>query len=190
MKRKIGDHFRACTACQQTKVVRHVVSPISSAKMPKSRFTTDLCGPNSEFQVFSYLLACIGRFTRFVSVYPLRNLTTESAIIGINSHVTTFGQMQPLRLDNGVQWTSKLLRDYCKFLGCDVCISNTRYSESNGLVEQTKKNIKIALTAKLNRKNWVFYVGSVVLSINSMFCDELGCSSAYLVFFFGTTFAR
>ena len=30
MKRKIGDHFCACIASQQTKVVRHVISPIAS----------------------------------------------------------------------------------------------------------------------------------------------------------------
>ena len=186
MKRKIGDRVRACTACQRTKVVRHVVSPIASAKMPKSRFTTvhaDLCGPYPECQGFSYLLVCIDRFTRFVSVYPLRNLRTESAIIGINSHVATFGQMQTLRVDNGVQWTSKLFRDYCKFLGCDLCISNTRYPESNDLVERAIKNIKVALTAKLDRENWMFYVGSIVLSLNSMYREELGCSSADLVFF-------
>ena len=91
--------------------------------------------------------------------------------------------MQALRVDNGVQWTSKLFRDYCKFLGCDLCISNTRYPESNGLVERAIKNINVALTAKLDRENWMFYEGSIVLSINSMFREELGCSSADLVFF-------
>ena len=186
MKRKIGDRVRACSAYERTKVVRQVVSPISSAKVPKSRFTTahaDLCSPYPECQGFSYLLVCIDRFTRFVSVYLLRNFRTKSAIIGINSHVATFGQMQTLRVDNGVQWTFKLFRDYCKFLGCDLCNSNTRYPESNGLVERAIKNIKVALTAKLDRENWMFYVGSIVLSLNSMFREELGCSSADLVFF-------
>ena len=41
----------------------------------------------------------------------------------------------------------------------------------------------MALTAKLNRLNWVFYLGSVVLPINSMHRRELGCSLADIVFF-------
>ena len=40
-----------------------------------------------------------------------------------------------------------------------------------------------ALTAKLDWQNWTFYVGTVVLSINTMFKPELGCSSAELVYF-------
>jgi len=186
MRRKVSNRVRSCEACQKSKVYRHVVSPISSIKMPASRFNTihaDLCGPYPESQGYSYLLVCIDRFTRFISVYPLRNLRTESVIIGMNSFISTFGQMQHLRVDNGVQWTSKLFRDYCKFLGCDLCISNTRYPESNGLVERAIKNIKVALTAKLDRENWVFYIGPIVLSINSMFRAELGCSSADIVFF-------
>ena len=93
---------------------------------------------------FSNLLVCIDRFTRFISVYPLRNLKTESVIIGINSFISTFGQMQHLRVENGVQWTSKLFRDYCKFSGYDLRMSNTRYPESTGLVERAIKNIKSA----------------------------------------------
>ena len=91
--------------------------------------------------------------------------------------------MQHLRVDNGVQWTSKLFRNYCKFLGCVLCISNTRYPESNGLVDRAINNIKVALTAKLDRENWTFCLETIVLSINTMFREELGCSSADLVFF-------
>ena len=186
INRKIRDRVRSCEACQKTKVYRHVISPIAPAKMPATRFSTvhaDLCGPYPECQGYSYLLVCVDRFTRFVSAYPLQNIKTESVIVGMNSYLSTFGQMQSLRVDNGVQWTSRLFREYCAFLGCDLCISNTRYPESNGLVERNIKNIKVALTAKLNRLNWVFYLGSVVLSINSMHRRELGCSSADIVFF-------
>ena len=186
MKRKIRDRVRCCESCQKTKIFRHVVSPISSAKMPTSRFSTihaDLCGPYPCCQGFSYLLVCIDRFTRFVSAYPLRDIKTESVIIGMNAHIGTFGQMQILRVDNGVQWNSKLFRDYCQFLGCDLCVSNTRYPESNGLVERAIKTIKVALTAKLDRQNWIFYVGTVVLSLNCMFRHELRCFPSDLVFF-------
>ena len=64
-----------------------------------------------------------------------------------------------------------------------MCISNTRYPESNGLVERAIKNIEVALTAKLDRESWMFYVGSLLLSLNSMFREELGCSSTDFVFF-------
>ena len=93
MKRKIRDRVCYCESCQKTKIFRHVVSPISSAKMPTSRFSTvhaDLCGPYPCCQGFSYLLVCIDRFTRFVSAYPLRDIKTEFVIIGMNAHIGTF----------------------------------------------------------------------------------------------------
>ena len=186
MNRKIKDRVKACTACQQSKVYRHVVSPIASAKMPDARFDTihaDLCGPFPECQGFSYLLVCIDRFSRFVTAYPLRNAKSESVVLGINSFVSMFGQMRILRVDNGVQWNSTLFREYVSYLGCDLCISSTRYPESNGLVERAIKNIKVALTAKLDRNHWLFYLGTIVLSLNTMYREELGGSPSDLVFF-------
>ena len=115
MNRKIKDRVKACTACQQSKVYRHVVSPIASAKMPDARFDTihaNLCGLFPECQGFSYLLVCIDRFSRFVTAYPLRNAKSESVVLGINSFVSMFGQMRILRVDNGVQWNSTLFREY------------------------------------------------------------------------------
>jgi len=50
-------------------------------------------------------------------------------------------------------------------------------------MERAIKNIKVALTTKLDRQSWMFYVGTIVLSINTMYFEELGCSSAELVFF-------
>ena len=102
-------------------------------------------GPFSNVNDFHTLLVCIDRFARFISVYPLRNLKTESVIIGINSFISTFGQMQHLDVDNGVQLIFKLLRDYSKFLRCDLCLRNARYPENNGLVERAIKNIKVVL---------------------------------------------
>ena len=188
MCRKITDRVRACTGCQRSKVYRHVVSPVTSCKMPSARFDTvhaDLCGPYPECQGFSYLLVCIDRFSRFVTAYPLRNIQTESVIIGMNAYISTFGQMRVLRVDNGVQWTSNLFKNYVTFLGCELSISNTRYPESNGLVERVIKNIKVALTAKLDRNHWLFHLGAIILSLNTMHREELGCSPAELMFFQG-----
>ena len=156
--------------------------------MPTARLDTvhaDLCGPYSECQGFSYLLVCIDRFSRFVTAYPLLNIQTESVIIGMNAYMSTFGQTRVLRVDNGVQWTSNLFKDYVTILGCELSVSITRHLKSNGLVERVIKNIKVALTAKLDRNHWLFHLGAIILSLNTMHQVELGCSPAELMFFQG-----
>ena len=183
MNRKIKDRVKACTACQQSKVYRHVISPTASVKMPDDRFDTihaDLCGPFPDCQGFSYLLVCIDRFSRFVTAYPMRNAKSEFVVLGINSFVSMFGQMLILRVNYGVQWNSTLFREYVSYLGCDLCISNTRYPESNGLVDRAIKNITVALTAKRDRNHWLFYLSTIVLSLSTMYREELGGSPCLL----------
>ena len=87
--------------------------------------------------------------------------------------------MRTLRVDNGVQWTSKLFEDYVKCHGCDLCTSSTRYPESNGLAERAIKTIKVALTAKLDRYIWTFYLKAIVLSLNTMYRNDLECSLSH-----------
>ena len=188
MRRKIRNRVRACTSSQRSKIYRHVVSPIVSCKMSTTRLDTvhaDLCGPYPECQEFLYLLVCIDKFSRFVTSYPLRNIQAETVIIGMNAYISIFGQMRVLRVDNGVQWTSNLCKDYVTFLGCELSVSNTRHPESNGLVERVIKSTKVALTAKLDRNHWLFHLGAIILSLNTRHRVELGCSPAELMFFQG-----
>ena len=115
--------YKHAPVAEDPKVYRHDVSPIVSCKMPTARLNTvhaDLCGPCPECQRFSYLLVCIDKFLRFVTAYPLRNIQTESLVIDMNAYIVTFGQMRVLRVDNGVQWTSNLFKDYVTFLECDL----------------------------------------------------------------------
>ena len=126
---------------------------------------------------------CFDRFSTFSFTFSLQNIRATTVIVGINSFVGIFGQIQTLRVDNGVQWTSKVFQDYVKYLGCDLCISSMRYPESNGLAERAIKSIKVALTAKLDRDNWTFHLGAIVRSSNIIYRNELECSPSDLMFF-------
>ena len=57
------------------------------------------------------------------------------------------------------------------FLRCDP--------ESNGLLERVIKNIKIALTAKLDRNHWFFYFGASILSLDTMHPAEFMCFQVF-----------
>ena len=59
MKRKIRERVKACISCQRAKISRHIISPLTSCKMPPARLDTihaDLCGLFPECQGFSHLL--------------------------------------------------------------------------------------------------------------------------------------
>ena len=105
MKRKIRERVKACISCKRAKISRHIISPLTSCKMPPARLDTihaNHCGAFPECQGFSHLLVCIDRFSRFIFTFPLQNIRATTVIVGINSFVSIFGQMRTLRVNNGV----------------------------------------------------------------------------------------
>ena len=185
MNARIRDLVKSCISCQRAKVGRHVISPLTSIAMPTERFNhiqVDICGPFPPSQGFSYLFICVDRFTRWVEAYPMPDQSTSSVIAALGNHIQMFGTFSYIHSDSGCQFTSAAFKDYCRFLGCEHRISNIRYPQSNGLAERYIKTIKTALTAKLDRNNWVKYIPLIVLSINNTYKADLKCSSAELVF--------
>ena len=153
--------------------------------MPNSRFeriNIDLAGPFPSCNGYTHVLVCIDPFTRWTEAFPMPNMSTVSVIQNLNFHVQTFGAPVEIHSDAGSQFTSHTFKDHCKFLAATHRISSVRYPESNGLVERAIRTIKTALTAKLDSANWVFHLSSIILSLNTMFKEDLQGSSAELLF--------
>ena len=71
---------------------------------------------------------------------------------------------------------------YYELLNCLDDSHLHKYPQSNGLAERYIKNIKTALTAKLDSSHWTRHLPLIILSINIMYKADLKCSSAELVF--------
>ena len=185
MKSKIRDFVKSCIGCQRSKVSQHVVSPLSPIPMPNQRFHTlhvDICGSFPVSRSFAYLLVCIDRFTRWVEAYPMTDQTTESVIHAFNQHIQAFGTCCIIHTDSGCQFTSTTFRDCCKLIGANHRTSSVSYPQSYGLAERSIKNIKISLTAKLDEIHWTRHLPFILLSLNSMYKEDLKCSSSELVY--------
>ena len=185
IKSKIRDFVHACINCQRTKTNRHIVKQITSIPMPNARFeriNIDIAGPFPSSNGYTHVLVCIDPFTRWTEAFPMPDMSTASVIQNLNLHVQTFGAPVEIHSDAGSQFTSHTFKDYCKFLGATHRISSVRYPESNGLVERAIRTIKTALTAKLDSTNWAFHLSSIILSLNTMFKEDLQGSSAELLF--------
>ena len=124
---------------------------------------------------------CIDRFTRRVEAYPMTDQTTESVIHALNQHIQAFGTCCNIHTYSGCQFTSTTFRDYCKLIGANHRTSSVRYPKSYGLAERSIKNIKISLTAKLDKIHWTCHLPFIMLSLNSMYKEDLKCSSSELV---------
>ena len=64
-----------------------------------------------------YILTVICCFTRWVSLYPLKDLTAKCCAECLLKHVGTFGTQSRIMTDNGTQFKNKLVEDLLKSMG-------------------------------------------------------------------------
>ena len=176
----IGNWTRSCVLCQQAKVQRHTVTPLSTFIPLGVRFNTihlDIVGPLPPSQQFTYLLTVIDHFTRWPEVVPIMDITAETvARAFIAGWIAHFGIPATITTDRGPQFQSALWHQLMILLGTH-CIRTTSYHPiANGIVERFHRQLKASLKSTDTQS---------LLGIRTSLKHDIGCSSAELVY--GTT---
>ena len=87
-----------------------------------------------------------------------------------------------LSSDRGTQFTLQLWTSIAQLLGIQLHHTTAYHPQSNGLVERFHRHLKAALRARLSSPNWTAELPWVLLGIRTAPKDDLGCSSAELVY--------
>ena len=82
--------------------------------------------------------------------------------------------------DRGVQFTSHLWKELCKFLGCKLVHTTAFHPESNGFLERQHRTLRAALKSQENPRDWFSNLGFVLLGIRSSPKSDFEVSSAQL----------
>ena len=189
MKRDIANWTRTCHDCQQSKIQRHVKSPIQSFPAPDSRFDSihiDIVGPLPPSKGFTYLFTCIDRYTRWPEAIPMTDATAESCASALLSGwISRFGVPATITSDRGRQFESAIWNSLMNLLGTTRNRTTSYHPQANGMVERFHRHLKGGLKARLVGNNWVDELPIVLLGIRATLKEGLLCSSAELVY--GTT---
>ena len=171
MQKDIAEFTRACVSCQQSKIHRHNSAPLQSFLQPDSRFSAihcDLVGLFPKSCGHAYLLTIIDRFTRHFECIPLREITAKACVDSfVLNRLARFGCPQIMTCDRGVQFTSHLWEELCKFLGCRLVHTTAFHPESNEYLERLHRTLKAAFKAQENPCDWFSNLGFVLLGIRS-----------------------
>jgi len=178
---------RICVACQRAKVHRHVKSPLQTFKVPPRRFqhiNVDLVGPLPVSQGHTMLLTIVDRFTRWPEAIPMPVSTSAASCArALVAHwISRFGVPQHITSDRGAQFTSELWKEVARLLGTTLHHTTSFHPQANGLVERFHRHMKSALRARLNGPNWMDELPWVMLGIRTAPKEDLGASSAELVY--------
>ena len=186
LSKQVRQWARECLACQRSKIQRHTKTPLSTFEVPDRRFdhvNIDLVGPLPPSQGCSHLLTIVDRYTRWPEAIPINATdTTACARAFIRDWISRFGLPADISSDRGPQFISQLWAAIGNLLGVKLHRTTSYHPQANGLWKRFHRHMKSALRARLHGPNWVDELPWVMLGIRTAPKEDLGTSSAELVF--------
>ena len=100
----------------------------------------------------------------------------------ITGWIARFGVPGDISSDRGSQFTSSLWSEIAARLGVKVHHTSAYHPQANGMIERIHRTLKTALKARLTGPNWVEELPWVLLGLRTTPKEDLGYSSAELVY--------
>ena len=100
----------------------------------------------------------------------------------VSGWIARFGVPSTITTDKGAQLESALFQHLLSLLGSCHTRTTSYYPQSNGLVERFHRHLKACLRASVQPASWVSNLPIALLGIRAAFREDLGCSSAELVY--------
>jgi cleavage and polyadenylation specificity factor subunit 1 len=176
-----------CQACQRGKITTQPAAPVVPIPIPSLRFShlhMDIVGPLPvSSEGFRYVLTIIDRSTRWLEVFPLKDIEAASiADCFIRQWVPRFGIPAKITTDRGTQFTASTWASLCVKLGIDHILTTAYHPQANGMVERSHRQLKNSLRARLAANDWPDHLPWVLLGLHAAPKEDSAVSSAELVF--------
>ncbi|UYV75949.1 hypothetical protein LAZ67_13001892, partial [Cordylochernes scorpioides] len=185
IKKDVRKWSQACINCQKTKVSRHTKSEIGTFREPDERFSVihiDLIGPLPPSNGKYYCLTCIDRYTSWMEVIPLENITSETVALAFyNNWVSRFGTPYTIVSDQGRQFTSQIFKDLAAICGTKLLHTTPYHPQSNGKIERFNRTLKTAIKAH-NSVKWTDSLPTILLALRAAIREDTGFSISQMVY--------
>jgi hypothetical protein len=160
---------------------------VEAIPVPARRFShvhVDIVGPlPPSSKGHTYLLTMLDRATRWPEVVPLKDITAQScADAFVDTWVARYGVPNTVTSDRGTQFSGSTWQCLCKALNMEHITTTAYHPQSNGLVERFHRQLKDALRARCEGKDWLEHLPWVLLGLRAAPKEEANVSSAEVTF--------
>jgi len=148
----------------------------------------DTIGPlTKDAEGYEYILVIIDCFTRWVEIYPLKDVSAKSAAVKLLEFTGRFGIPTKCRSDRGSQFVNEVIHELFILLEVEHEFTMAYSKEENGIVERANREVNRHLRDLLWDKRvydqWSFACIPLVMRIiNSEVKTSTGCSPAQLLY--------
>ncbi|GFT38165.1 retrovirus-related Pol polyprotein from transposon opus [Nephila pilipes] len=185
IKKQIREWAKACIRCQKCKVTRHTKSKFGEYQAPDERFSVvhiDLIGPLPPSEGIMYCLTFIVRFSCWMEVVPLPDLTTKIVGKAFYEHwICRFGVPATIISDKGRQFQSQLFRSIDAICGAKVGHTTPYHSQCKGKVERLHGTLKGAMKAHNNIK-WTESLPTMLLGLRTALRPDINHTIAQMAY--------
>ena len=182
MFRNVRDWVLSCSFCSSA---RPRLPPKSEASWPKGlpfqRIHADWCHVAGE----GNLLLLVDAESGWIEATLLKERTTDKIISCLSALCSRFGVPKTLVSDNGPEFTSEAMNQWCAKNGIEKMESPPYHQQSNGVAERGVQTIKRSLAAwrlELAHLPFVEYLKRVLLHHRACFRRRDGRTPAEVVF--------
>ncbi|GFT61940.1 retrovirus-related Pol polyprotein from transposon opus [Nephila pilipes] len=156
IKKQVKEWAKACIRCQNCKVTWRTKSKFGEYQAPDERFREvhiDLIGPLPLSEGMMHWLTCIDRFSCWMEVVPLPDVTAEIVEKAFYEHwICRFGVPASIITDQGRQFESQLFTSIAAICGAKVGHTTPYHPQCTRKVESLHRTLKGAIKAHNNIK--------------------------------------
>ncbi|XP_076059469.1 uncharacterized protein LOC143036098 [Oratosquilla oratoria] len=122
------------------------------------------------------------RSTRLLEAIPMKDATASSCITTFFSEwIARFGLQEHITSDRGTCFTSWLWQSPAELLGTTAHRTTSYNPAANGMVEQTRRLLKVSFMARCNNDSWLPQLLWILFSLRTAIKYDLNVSTAKMV---------
>lgn len=183
MDKQVEQFVKKCKACAMVSAL-DPPEPMNRTVMPNEPWkdlAADFVGPLPSGH---NLLVIIDYFSRFAEVIIMQQTTATLTVRALHETFCRFGMPTSLKTDNGPQFISNELNDFCEEFGIKHIRTTPYWPQANGEVERFNRSIgkRLKISQETYGSDWKWDLRMFVLMHNSTPHSTTGVAPSTLMF--------